>query len=86
MGSVAKGRCFCALALAQIGGFGFLGLKNQRFESVGRVGAVTKGLFRRMAAGAPSVGFSGFQLHGGRLFSGDIRFGHDCLLKFQRFA
>jgi hypothetical protein len=77
MRSIAEGRCFGVLALAESGGFGFLGLKNQGFESVGRVGAITEGLLRRIAAGTPSVGFSGLQLHGGGLFGGDIRFGHD---------
>ena len=61
MGAVAKGFGIAVLALAQVGGLGFFGLEDKRFEGrVGRVTSVTEGLFLGMAAGTPSVSLSGF--------------------------
>jgi hypothetical protein len=77
VGAVAVGLVFGVLALAQEGGFGFLSLENHGRETlVLLMASIAKGLALGIAAGAPGVGFSGFQLDLGGVFGGDIRFGH----------
>jgi hypothetical protein len=81
VGAVAIGRVLRMLALAKERGFLFLGLEDHRRKArMGLVGAVAEGLFGGMTAGAPCVGFSGFQFHLDGLFGGNVRFRHFLLL------
>ena len=76
MRAVAVGFVLGVLALAEEGGFLFLGLEDEGREFGGLVGAVAEGLALGQSAGAPSISFSGFQFHFGGEFRGDRWLGH----------
>ncbi len=78
--SVAEGLALGVLALAQVGGLGFLGLEDDRPQVRDLVGAVAERLVLGQTARAPGVGLSGFELHGGGLLGGDRRLSHGKLL------
>ena len=58
--AVAEGRIGSVLASAQVDGFGFGGLELHGLEFASRVAAITEGLARAPAAGAPIVALAGF--------------------------
>jgi NADH:ubiquinone oxidoreductase subunit K len=77
MGAVAKRTLLGVLAGAEIDRAVRLGLVRYRSESRAFVGTVAEGLVLAVTAGAPVVGFAGFNEDGNRRLLRDMGGGHD---------
>jgi hypothetical protein len=73
---VAENRVGAVLATAEINGLGFLGLEFYGREIASRVAAVAEGLDGALAAGAPVVAFTCFNVDGKGSLLGNLGFGH----------
>ena len=60
MGAVAKGRVFGVFASTEKDGLGFSSFELEWGDAGTGVGAVAEGLIGALAAGAPEIGFAGF--------------------------
>ena len=78
MGAVTERGITGVLALAKIGGAGFLGRKGLRGKAAALVRPVTEGLARGMATGAEKILLTGFKLNGSGRKGGNLRFAHDA--------